>query len=324
MSEPANTLPPATWPPKFHSGGALRDEWEYLQRLAAVNSMDPSQLIIPGHGYVPVGEINLHYVEWPTSQAPAGTILFLHGGALQARTWDAVGMLLRDSYRCIAVDLRGHGESSWSSGRDYQLSAHAADISAFIVEKRLEPVILVGHSLGGLIAMTVAASSQPAIAALVLVDIAPARSRDGTGRVRDFISSRQTFQSAEELLEHVLRFAPQRRKELLAGSLLYNVQVLPDGTLGWKYDPSQFSGEPDPGRDEEQLWNCIVKTSGPILLVRGGRSGVVTADTADRLVKLARDGRSCLIEGAGHTVQGDDPRALARAIRTFLASVPGS
>ena len=324
MPEPANSLPPATWPPKFQRGSALRDEWEYLQRLAVTNSMDPGQVIIPSHGYVPVGEARLHYVEWPTLHAPAGAILFLHGSALQARTWDVVAMLLRNSYRCIAVDLRGHGESDWSSSCNYQLSAHVADISAFIAEKRLEPVILVGHSLGGLVAMTVAASRQPAVAALVLVDIAPARNRNATGRVRNFVSSRQTFQSADELLEHVLRFAPQRRKELLAGSLLYNIQVLPDGTLAWKYDPNQFSGQPDPDRDEEQLWKCIAKTSCPIMLVLGSKSGLVTADTADRLVKLARAGRSCSIENAGHTVQGDEPRALAHSIQTFLDSLPSS
>jgi esterase len=313
--------PQESWPPQFQSAGALRREWQHLQRLAAIAGLDDGQVIMPSRGYQSIVDLNLHYVDWPSLGATAGDILFLHGGALQARTWDAVCLFLRDSYHCTALDLRGHGESDWSPEHDYALSSHAADIAQFIARRQLKQVTLVGHSLGGLAAMLVAAMEATSVAALVLVDIAPSTNPQATGRVRDFIRSQQGFASADELLEHVLKFAPRRRKELLAGSLVHNIQTFPDGTLAWKYDPSQFSSEHD-RPSEEELWECVARIPCPILLVRGTRSRVVSPETAERLVTQARNGRACCIEGAGHTVQGDAPRELAATIREFVS--PGS
>jgi esterase len=304
-----------SWPPPFQQAGALRREWEHLQRLAFVAGVDRQRVIMPSRGYVSVGDLNLHYVEWTSPQATTD-VLFLHGGALQARTWDAVCMFLRDRYRCTALDLRGHGESDWSPSRDYALTHHAEDIAGFIAARPLGRVVLVGHSLGGLAALLVASAHPAAIAGLVLVDIAPTTNPQATGRVRDFIQSRQGFSSADELLEHVLRFAPRRRKDLLAGSLVHNIQALPDGTLAWKYDPSHFAGEGIRPADDE-LWACVAAISCPILLVRGDRSRVVTDETAERLVAEARDARVRSVGRAGHTVQGDAPRELSSLIRDF-------
>ena len=301
------------WPPAFEKAGARRREWEHLLRVAAFAGLDPGQVVIPSRGYAQVGPLSLHYVEWPAPPASEGNLLFLHGGALQARTWDAVCMILRDHYRCTALDLRGHGESNWSADGDYTLAAHAADITAFIRQRRLDHVILVGHSLGGLASILVAAA-EPAVAGLVLIDIAPTTNPQATGRVREFIQSRRGFGSADELLEHVLRFAPRRRRELLTGSLVHNIQVLADGTLAWKYDPSHFDGEPV---GQAELWTPLARIGCPILLVRGGRSRVVTDEAAARLVAEAPDARAVLIEQAGHTVQGDAPLELGAVIREF-------
>lgn len=308
--------PTGNWPPPFQPAGTLRREWEHLQRLAVVAGLDQQRVVMPSRGWAPVGELSLHYVEWPCPADTAGNLLFLHGGALQARTWDAVCLFLRESYRCVAVDLRGHGESDWSPGQDYALTSHAADIAEFTTQCRLDPVTLIGHSLGGLAAMLVAAA-QTNVEALVLIDIAPTTNPQATGRVRDFIISQQGFASADQLLEHILQFSPRRRKELLSGSLLHNIQAFPDGTLAWKYDPSHFlHTAPRPHQDE--LWDCVQQISCPILLVRGGHSRVVSDETAERLVAVARDARACSIEEAGHNVQGDAPDQLAATIREFL------
>jgi esterase len=309
------------WPPPFQQAGTLRREWEHLQRLALVAGLDRERVIMPSRGYVDVGDLNLHYVEWLSPQTTRN-VLFLHGGALQARTWDAVCLFLRDSLHCTALDLRGHGESDWSPSHDYSLAHHAEDIAGFITARQLEPVVLVGHSLGGLASLLVASAHPALIAALVLVDIAPTTNAQATGRVRSFIQSRQGFNSADELLEHVLSFAPRRRKDLLAGSLVHNVQELPDGTLAWKYDPSHFTIESIRPADEE-LWACVSAITCPILLVRGERSRVVAAETAERLVAQAQDARVYTVEQAGHTVQGDDPRGLADLVRDFVTDKVG-
>jgi esterase len=311
---------PLGWPPEFQAGDGLRREWDHLQRLAVIAGLEPAQVVMPSHAYVDVGDVTLHYVDWHAAQPAEATILFLHGGALQARTWDAVCMFLKDTYRCVALDLRGHGESDWSSSRDYDLAAHARDISQFITKRGLGPVVLVGHSLGGLAAMAVVGQESPAAAGLVLVDIAPTTNDRATGRVRDFIRSRRGFASADELLEHVLQFNPDRRTDLLAGSLSHNIRRLPDGTLSWKYDPDHFAHRRDE-LWEAELWASLQRASCPILLVRGSRSSVVSDRAADQLVTMAQDGQSRSIAGAGHTVQGDAPRLLAQMIRDFMRRV---
>ncbi|HEY1921112.1 MAG TPA: alpha/beta hydrolase [Streptosporangiaceae bacterium] len=335
MTERPTTDVPAGggWPPQFQQAGATRREWDHLRRLAAVAGLDHERLIIPSHGYADVGGLSLHYVQWPGPEPGpepgpgAGDLLFLHGGALQARTWDAVCMFLRDTYRCTALDLRGHGDSDWSPDHDYDLATHAADVARFIGQRGLDRVTLIGHSLGGLTSILVAATqasratqASPAmradVAGLVLVDMLPSANRQATGRVRDFIRSRQEFGSADELLDHVLQFAPRRRQDLLAGSLMHNIQVRADGTLAWKYDPSHFSTDPVETHGDA-LWASIAEITCPILLVRGGRSRVVTSESAERLLTQARHARVRSIERAGHTVQGDAPGELAAAIREF-------
>jgi pimeloyl-ACP methyl ester carboxylesterase len=312
-----NEMLPPGWPPEFQAGDPLRREWAHLQRLAAIAGLEPEQVVMPSQAYVKTGDLTLHYVDWHAVHPAEASILFLHGGALQARTWDAVCMFLRDTYRCVALDLRGHGESDWSSSRDYDLSAHAGDVSRFITKLGLGPVVLVGHSLGGLAGMTLAGQESPGVAGLILVDIAPTTNDRATGRVRDFITSRRGFASADELLDHVLQFNPNRRTDLLAGSLSHNIRRLPDGTLSWKYDPAHFASPRDESW-EAQLWASVRRASCPILLVRGGRSSVVSDRVAEQLVTTARNARSSSIEGAGHTVQGDAPRLLAQMIRDFV------
>ena len=71
--------------------------------------------------------VRLNYLDWGGSGDP---IVFLHGGALTAHSWDLVCIGLRDSYRCIALDLRGHGDSGWSD--DYRIDTAAADVAALV------------------------------------------------------------------------------------------------------------------------------------------------------------------------------------------------
>ena len=94
-------------------------------------------------------DFRLHYLDWG-QQGSAGTILFLHGGGLNAHTWDVV---IRDAarpYRCVALDQRGHGDSEWSPGSDYGMQGHLRDIEGFVDQLKLRRPVLVGQSMGGM------------------------------------------------------------------------------------------------------------------------------------------------------------------------------
>jgi pimeloyl-ACP methyl ester carboxylesterase len=70
-----------------------------------------------------IGTTRFHYLDWGGSGTP---IIFLHGGGINAHTWDCVAVMLRDRFRCVALDQRGHGDSEWSPVVDYRIATMSA------------------------------------------------------------------------------------------------------------------------------------------------------------------------------------------------------
>src|SRR5271170_3961543 len=115
--------------------------------------------------------MRFHFLEWGVPGAP--TVLLLHGGNQSAHSWDLVSLHLSDRYHVFAIDQRGHGDSEWSREVDYSLEAKAIDALAFIEDRGLRSPIIMGHSMGGLVAMRVVISAPAVARGLVLVDIGP-------------------------------------------------------------------------------------------------------------------------------------------------------
>ncbi len=122
----------------------------------------------PRNGFVDTGAVRLHYVDWGEPGQPP--VLLLHGGSAHARWWDFVAPHLAGRYRCVALDLRGHGDSGWPATLDYRLAAHAGDVAAVTEALDLRDVAVVGHSFGGFVAMAFAGGAGPCLSALVIVD----------------------------------------------------------------------------------------------------------------------------------------------------------
>ena len=118
--------------------------------------------------------VELHYLGWGEPQNPP--IVLVHGGSAHAHWWDHIAIELAQKYRVIALDLRGHGDSSWPAPPSYEIDDYVADLTAFVVALRLPPLVLIGHSLGGLIALAYAARHSATLRALIVVDMGP-RSR---------------------------------------------------------------------------------------------------------------------------------------------------
>ena len=96
--------------------------------------------------------LRLHYVDWGNEGAP--TLILLHGGRDHCRNWDWVAAAFRDRYHVICPDLRGHGDSDWAPDGDYTRDAFVADLEGFREALGLEHFILMGHSMGGLNAVS--------------------------------------------------------------------------------------------------------------------------------------------------------------------------
>src|SRR6202050_84873 len=119
----------------------LAKELTMFRTALEIAGLPPNVAALPQDHQTIIGAMRFHYLDWNGSGAP---IVFLHGGGLTAHTWDCVAATLRDRYRCVALDQRGHGDSEWSPVIDYRIASHVGDIEGYIDALGLERPILVG------------------------------------------------------------------------------------------------------------------------------------------------------------------------------------
>ncbi len=292
------------------------DELEMFRTALKIADLQPNSIALPNDQQVIVGAMRLHYLDWGGRGVP---ILFLHGGGLTAHTWDCVAAMLRDHFRCVALDQRGHGDSEWSPVVDYRIAAHLGDIEGFIDALKLDRPILVGQSMGGLNSIAYATRHSEAMRAMVIVDVAPEISAPGADRIRDFASTPE-LDSPEAFLERAVKFNPIRDPAVLRRSLHYNLRETPAGTWMFKHDQRRRSNEAmrSFGDDRARLASEVSKIKCPTLVVRGALSDVLTDDGAEKFARSLPDGRWVRVEKSGHNVQGDNPRALLDAMLSFF------
>ena len=299
-------------------GADTASQLEHLRLALAKSQVAVEDLVLPQSHDVIAGRMRLHYLDW--GGGATRTILFLHGGGLTAHTWDVVCLALRSEYRCLALDLRGHGDSEWSPNLDYSLSAHVADVERFVEQMHLDDFTLVGMSLGGLTALGYAARHSSQLAGLVVVDVSPQVRHAGSDRIRRFMAQPAELESVDEFVERAMEFNPARDPVLLRRSLLHNLHRLPNGKWTWKYD-RRHRERPDLDRfdhEREDLWHGVSDIACPSLVVRGGNSDVLRDEDAEALVRAIGGARWEVVPNAGHTVQGDNPRGLLEVMRPFL------
>lgn len=295
-----------------------------LRRAARRISVDPSTVSLPRRRYVESGSLRLSYLDWSCSAAQAATIVFLHGGRLTAHAWDLVCLGLRDTYRCIALDLRGHGESAWSPDARYEVAAYSADVAALVARENPQSFGIVGHSLGGVVAAHFASRAPRALNAIAIVDAGPhARSNIESVRIREFASETENARTLDDFVAEAIAFNPRRDPTSLRHSLLHNLRPRSDGALAWKYDPAPYeiARAADRQLDHARVWERVEGIAVPALLVRGGASATLTPDEARELAGRLPRGRLATVEGAGHSVQGDRPQELTVVLRDFFSSV---
>ncbi len=296
------------------------DDLASLAYAAKRQDLDIGEVVLAADVHVVLRGMRFHYLDW--GNQGKRPILFLHGGGLNAHTYDLVCLALRTEYHCLALDQRGHGDSEWSPVMDYDMKTHAGDIEALVGYLGLERFVLVGMSMGGVNAIQYAGQHPERLAALVVIDIGPDMQIPGGQRIRDFMTQPTEGGSIDEFIARALAFNPRRDRRLLRRSLLHNLRRTPEGKLAWKWDPRPRRAGFDPQRFAERrtrLWEQVDRISCPTLVVRGGESDVFSDENARTFAQRLRDGRYVVVERAGHTVQGDDPAGLVREMRAFLS-----
>ncbi|HEY7037300.1 MAG TPA: alpha/beta hydrolase [Methylomirabilota bacterium] len=267
---------------------------------------------------VRINGITLHYLDWGAAEAPP--VVLLHGITGHARVWDHLAGRLTPGHRVLALDQRGHGDSDPAPDDDYGVGTMADDVAAFTGSLGLDRFALVGHSMGGRIAIKYAADHAARLDRLVIIDIGPEINLAGLQRVRDMMAqSPERIESEEWAVEYIRRGNPLQDLGMLRERVRHGLKRLPDGELTWKYAKGLREMMRAGRRDAVDLWEPLPRISCPTLVVRGAESDILSADVAKKMTERLPDGRLVEIEGAGHTVPADRPEEFVRQIQAFLS-----
>jgi pimeloyl-ACP methyl ester carboxylesterase len=242
-------------------------------------------------------------------------VVLLHGGAQNAHTWDTVALAL--DRPLIAVDLPGHGRSSWRTDRDYWPARNAEAVATAVSALAPRAQAVTGMSLGGLTAIRLAAAHPGLVRRLAVVDVTPGVTAEKSVPIAEFVQGPESFESFDELLERTIRFNPSRSVSSLRRGLLHNARTLPDGRWAWRYDRLR---PPGGQLDFAGLWADLETLTVPVMLVCGTKSGVVTDEDRAEFRRQQPAARLEMVDGAGHSIQGDRPVELAALIADFVVS----
>lgn len=267
--------------------------------------------------FITVNNLVLHYLEWDGRGEPP--MLLLHGATGHAHLWDAFAPAFTDSYRVIALDQRGHGESGWASPPAYGAEDYVADLAAFIDSLGLGEVTLIGHSMGALHATIYAATYPDRVRRLVFIDIEACPQL----KWREYLRKggqrpRREFSSLREVVEREFSFftgpSPHASRELLDPMAAYGTKRLPNGRLTYRYDRATIALW-----DDYDVRPYLPKIPCRVLFVRGAESPVLSREIAQEISQAFSGGELVEVESAGHMVMLDNPTGLAKAVHAFLS-----
>ena len=249
------------------------DEFAALPEVAAELGLPAAPLPRVCRTTVEVGEgQDISALVW--GDGPAELAL-LHGGGQNAHTWDLVAMLL--GRPLVALDLPGHGHSSWRADRDYSPRRSADAVAAALDALAPHACGVVGMSLGGLTTLALAATRPDLLRRVVLVDVTPGAIA-AWGSMTDvqrgtvaLLAGPHAYPTRKEMIERAVAASPRRPASAVRRGVVHNTVRQPDGTWAWRYDAR------DPARHhQEPLWDAVPSLTMPTLLVRGGESHFTT------------------------------------------------
>ena len=271
---------------------------------------------------VTIGGLRLHYFDWGNPAAPP--LVCVHGYTSSADAFTGFARHFRDRFHIVALDVRGHGESEWSPDGAYSYRDQAGDLAAFADRLGLDQFILLGTSMGGIIAMTYAMEHGQRLRALVLNDIGP-EVEHGSQRITQMVGSRpDEFETLDDAMVYRREASPivagrdaADQRELALGVL----RQRPDGKWGWKMDPAYIRQRVERGAPvRPDLWPALARLACPVLAVWGTDSDVLSEAQARRMVETLPKGELLAIPGVGHAPSLVEPTSLA-GLERFLGGV---
>ncbi len=275
--------------------------------------------------------LQLHFRDYPRSDPGPDDrppLLCLHGLTRNARDFEDLAARLSGQWRVICPDLRGRGDSDYA--RDpmtYSPVQYFDDLEALLEDQAITRFVAIGTSLGGLLTMMLAARAPERVAAAVLNDIGPEIDPAGLARIREYVGqgrSHETWVHAARALQDTFQEAYPAYELPDWLRMAKRVMVIGSGgRIVFDYDmniavPFAAADNAVPAPD---MWPMFDALAGrPVLVLRGGLSDILSADTAARMAARGPDIELVTLPGVGHAPTLDEPDSIA-AIDRLLARV---
>ena len=269
-------------------------------------------VVEPEEGFLDVGGYKIHFLKWGTD---GPKLVFIHSMGMDARGFDITSRALSGEYQILALDILDHGDSE-SPKEPVSLPEHADIMRKAYMKMGFKPNVLVGHSVGGMMGMVLAADHPKDFNGMVLVDIAPF-TMSGEGRSNQ---PRPQPVNEYESLEEARAYFKERYgdfvDEAVENRLQYGLIKGDDGI--YRRKPT---GDAIRGGLSTDLWPYVERMKGPIFLMKGGTSNLVTPETLNRMKRLLRDLQVATFDGVGHMIPQGKPEEFERHLRNYLNSL---
>jgi pimeloyl-ACP methyl ester carboxylesterase len=280
---------------------------------------------LPGNGLA----LCVHRFADDAAEPSGVTVVLLHGILDSGASWDLVcEHLVSAGHAIYAPDMRGFGASDRvPSGGYYHFPDYVADVARLVEAIDAQPLVVVGHSMGGTIASLYTGSRPDRVAALVLLEgvgppamppeLTPTRYRKWLDDL-DRPPRPAPIASAEEALSRLRRHHAGVDDDVLRSRIPLLTGQRPDGTLVWTHDPLHRTTAPMPFF-ADAFCAFLQSIVCPVLFVSGGPSGWHPPDERERLDTIRAPLTTHEIPGAGHMMHWTAPAELAAAIERWLA-----
>jgi len=275
--------------------------------------------------------LRLHYRDYSgDNDQQRQPILCLPGLTRNARDFEGLAQSLAREWRVLCPEMRGRGQSEYArDGASYTPRQYVADIDALLEQAGITRFVAIGTSLGGLMTMLLALADMGGangrrIAAALLNDIGPVLDPAGLQRIASYVGKLASFADWAEAAAALQTTQLVAYPDYGAADWLAMAKRLMaptgEGRIGFDYDPKIAEGFGQPAEPVD-LWPGIDALAGrPVLLVRGGLSDLLAADTFAAMRQRLPDADAVTLPRIGHAPTLDEPEARS-AIDSWLAKV---